>query len=92
MRNDDGARKSNLRYESLLLRIWCRSEPDLPDWSFRIEHIQDGTALRFSDPEALIAYLWTIIGSQAVLRLAGTEQHAQGAQHGTGADVAGDDA
>lgn len=72
MPNDGQKKRGSVRYDSLLLRIWRRSGSDAPDWSGRIEHIQEGTALRFSDPHALIAYLWAVIGSEGSPGLAGS--------------------
>lgn len=91
MQNEGEAREIGTRYESLLLRIWHRNGPDVPDWTFRVEHLQEGTALRFSEPDALIAYLWAIIGPHGSLGTARAEHSFAGEQHGAGALGDGED-
>jgi hypothetical protein len=41
------------RYHAFLLRIWC----DDAQWTARLEHLPDGTTLRFHNRAALAAYL-----------------------------------
>jgi hypothetical protein len=50
------------RYDAFLLRIW-RSGTGTEDgqWAIRLEHLPDGHGLRFSDLDALIAHLRTLL-------------------------------
>jgi hypothetical protein len=57
------------RYDSLLLRIWSREGAEGERWISQVEHVQTGTTLRFSDREALLAYLSMIVGRRDSARL-----------------------
>lgn len=52
------------RYDSLLLRIWRRNGLDGERWISQVEHVQDGTVLRFKDRDALLAYLALVVDRQ----------------------------
>lgn len=50
------------RYDSFVLRIWRSSGPQGPQWSARLEHVQQAGLLQFRSLEALLAHLRTVAG------------------------------
>jgi len=50
-----------LHYRSYLLRVWRGSRHDRHRWSARLEGLQDGRRLQFTDLEALLAHLRALL-------------------------------
>ena len=46
-----------LRYRSFVLQVWCGNRYDHRQWVARLEGLQDGHRLQFTDPDALLAHL-----------------------------------
>ena len=51
-----------VRYDTYLLRIWCRENDLRAQWVADLEQLEGGTRRRFGDPRALLAYLNAEIG------------------------------
>jgi len=52
-----------VQYESFLLRIWRGSRHDRPQWSARLEGLQDGQHLQFGSADALLAHLQALLAA-----------------------------
>jgi hypothetical protein len=50
-----------LRHESYLLRIWRSRAVSGWQWAARLQHLPGGQSQRFSDPEALLSHLQTLV-------------------------------
>ena len=45
------------RYDAFVLRVWRSGTGEEGQWAGRLEHLPDGTTLRFSSLAALLAHL-----------------------------------
>lgn len=66
------------RYDSLLLRIWRRQGQEGERWISQVEHVQDGTVLRFKDRDALLAYLALVVDRRDPVRAPSGEDDGAG--------------
>lgn len=48
--------------DAYMLRIWRSRAVSGQQWVARLEHLPEGESRRFGDPEALLAYLGTVVG------------------------------
>ncbi|MDB5075561.1 MAG: hypothetical protein JWO42_1740 [Chloroflexi bacterium] len=51
------------RYDAYLLRIWRSGDEEHGQWALRLQHLPDGTSVRFSSLESLLAHLRSTLGS-----------------------------
>ncbi len=50
-----------LQYRSYVLRVWRGSRRDRHRWSARLDGLQDGRRLQFTDLDALLAHLRALL-------------------------------
>ncbi len=53
------------RYDAFVLRVWRSGTGDEERWAGRLEHLPDGTTLRFGDLADLLAYLGAELADEA---------------------------
>lgn len=69
-------------HESFLLRVWWRARSGEGQWVGRLEHLQEHAVQTFHEPEALLAYLRTVL-----IPTGTTSQSVSGTVLGNGDDL-----